>query len=466
MFLNYQIINKKIIEFSYKVILFFIFLLFLPGIFRILDHSFQKYFGLNRYINTFDFIFFSFFIFCFIKKIKLKKYLSTPLILFVFYLFLARASLFFSEGQIHFRAYYDLFKTFFVFVIFSIFLTPYFQKNYKNIIKICLVFFFTIALFESIVGILQFILQKSLGFSLLKELKFDINSKNFATVYIANNKHFFLNKILKVQSNYLLRACGTFLHPNTFSGFLNISSLLTLFLIYRSRRKFIFSLFLTLQLIALIFTFSRAGLVSFVCSAFFFFLLMIYKKYEIKKMFLIFLSILLLIGGFFSKYLIERGFVGDFFQSKKAKEVNLGSANTRVLLKDVSINMIKKHPFFGIGFRNFLIKRQEYTCEKTQRAYVHNIYLLIAAETGLISLFIFLLFLSIIFINSLRYCLNPFSIAIICSISSLLLIGYIDHYPISSFFGRIMLFSFLGFLNFSIKANKHFAYFQKVFLYQ
>ena len=89
-------------------------------------------------------------------------------------------------------------------------------------------------------------------------------------ISIAENAQFFL-KYLPSQNNQFLRAHGTFIHPNVLSGFLNVSSLMTMYFIYKSKNK-IFSLFLFFQILALILTFSRAGLASFVISSFCFFI--------------------------------------------------------------------------------------------------------------------------------------------------------------------------------------------------
>ncbi|KKL16197.1 hypothetical protein LCGC14_2498030, partial [marine sediment metagenome] len=167
-----------------------------------------------------------------------------------------------------------------------------------------------------------------------------------------------------------------------------------------------------------------------------------------------------------SKQLIERGFLGSSFQSKDASLMNKQSDFIRESLKNVSINMIKKHPYFGVGFRNFLIKRNEYSKIPVQRAYVHNIYLLIAAETGLISLLIFLMLIFFTIYETFRYSLNPISITSICIILSFMLIGFFDHYPIASNFGRMVILSFLSLLNYFNELNKPFSYSQKASLYQ
>ncbi|NGX49893.1 MAG: hypothetical protein K940chlam5_01498 [Candidatus Anoxychlamydiales bacterium] len=455
---------KKHENFPYIIILYALLIIISPAIFKILDHKFQKIFSLNRYINIIDFFYLGIFSFWYLKKDKLKIKFSKNLILLIAYLLLARLSILFSIGEIHHRAYYDLFRASLLIFVLIGFFTDTFQKHKKIVIKTILTLFFTFALFQTIIAILQFVLQKPLGFTFLNEPFFFHNLGGSCKISIAENAQFFL-KYLPSQNNLFLRAHGTFIHPNVLSGFLNVSSLLTLYFIHKSKNK-IFSLFLLLQVIALILTFSRAGLASFVISSFCFFILMLYKKYRVKKMFLYFLVIILSLGVFGSKQLLERGFLGSYFQSKDAATMNKQGDQTRESLKNASINMIKTHPYFGVGFRNFLIKRNEYSHVGVQRAYVHNIYLLIAAESGLISLLIFLMLIFFTIYEAFRYSLKPISITTVCIILSFLLIGFFDHYPISSNFGRMVLFSLICFLNYFNELSKPLSYSQKAFLYQ
>nr|NGX33985.1 hypothetical protein [Candidatus Anoxychlamydiales bacterium] len=403
---------KKHEKFHYKIILFTLLIIISPAIFKFLDHKFQKFFSLNRYINIIDFIYLGFFIFWLVKKDKLDIKFPKNLFLFILYLFLARLSIMFSLGEIHHRAYYDLFRASLLAFVFMSFFTKTFKKHKKIISKTLLTLFFTFALFQTTVAILQFILQKPLGFAFLHEPFFAHNLGGSCKIQIAENAQFFL-KYLPSQNNLFLRAHGTFFHPNILSGFLNVSSLLTMYFIYKSKNK-IFGFLLFFQVIALILTFSRAGLASFVVSSFCFFILMLYKKHRVKKMFLAFLVIILTLGSLGSKQLIERGFLGSKFQSKSASLMNKQGDQMRDSLKNVAINMIKKHPFFGVGFRNFLIKRNEYSKVPVQRAYVHNIYLLIAAETGIIAFLIFLMCIFFTIFQAFKYSLTPISITSIC----------------------------------------------------
>ncbi len=64
------------------------------------------------------------------------------------------------------------------------------------------------------------------------------------------------------------------------------------------------------------------------------------------------------------------------------------------------MNMIKKHPFLGIGYGSFPYFIMEYSEIEVERD-AHNTYLRIAAEMGIPALLIFLLLIILIFINTL-----------------------------------------------------------------
>lgn len=460
-FFNLKIFKNSIFRF---VIFASLVLISFP-IFKFFDYYFQRTFSFYRYLHIFDLIFVLFLIFCFYKKKMFQNFFSIHLALVVLYLLFMRISILFSQGELHHRAFVDLFKSSFMILLFSIFLTKNFIKNKDVFIKWFLFLFFSIAFFETVLGIMQFLLQRPLGFTFLKEPFFSHAFGNTAKILLPE-KIAFITKFIPSQKGELIRAHGTFIHPNIFAGFLNVSALLSLYQLYKTKNKFTFSLFLFLQITALILTFSRAGLVSFIISSSLFFFLMLLKKYDVKKMGFVFLSVLVILGILFSAFFIDRGILGSFFKSNRAKTLDIASNTTRNTLKEVSINMIKKHPFVGIGYRNFLIKRDEYFDQKPQRAYVHNIYLLIASQTGLFALFVFLLLVAMIFIDTFRFSLNPLTITCLCITISFLLIGFFDHYPISTHFGNTIFFIALGFLNYSIKFNKPLAYFQKAYLYQ
>jgi O-antigen ligase len=71
----------------------------------------------------------------------------------------------------------------------------------------------------------------------------------------------------------------------------------------------------------------------------------------------------------------------------------LDTFNTRVQLNQVALNMIRAHPFLGVGINTFVDVMQHYDTTGITRDFpqpVHNVFLLIAAETGLVGLGLFI----------------------------------------------------------------------------
>lgn len=105
-----------------------------------------------------------------------------------------------------------------------------------------------------------------------------------------------------------------------------------------------------------------------------------------------------------------------------------------------SIAMIKDNPVFGVGLNNFLINLP--SSEIIQP--VHNIFLLVASETGVFVLGFFIWFLIKIYrrINDkgLRIKKNPSFI--IYPLSFILILGMFDHYFLTLQQGQL-LFSFV-----------------------
>lgn len=92
-----------------------------------------------------------------------------------------------------------------------------------------------------------------------------------------------------------------------------------------------------------------------------------------------------------------------------AKEVNYNPLvlmynQDRISIYTNTINMIKHHPFIGVGLNTFSRNYGKYKTEQAERyahtadtIYAHNIYLQTAGEVGLLGLGMFLLFLFQVF---------------------------------------------------------------------
>ena len=84
-----------------------------------------------------------------------------------------------------------------------------------------------------------------------------------------------------------------------------------------------------------------------------------------------------------------------------------GSAESRLPQYEMAYEMIKEHPALGVGINNYtsVMHQYDYSAEGidsiTQHA-VHNIFLHLAAEMGLVGLGVFIWFIGAIFLTGLR----------------------------------------------------------------
>ncbi len=109
------------------------------------------------------------------------------------------------------------------------------------------------------------------------------------------------------------------------------------------------------------------------------------------------------------------------------------SLSRRYQLNLAAIQIWADHPLFGIGLNQFTASLPHYTQIEASTRFlqpVHNIYLLILSETGLIGLVI----LTAIFWKLFSIQRLAFSIPVII----LLIIGLVDHYPLTLQTGQLL----------------------------
>ena len=203
--------------------------------------------------------------------------------------------------------------------------------------------------------------------------------------------------IAKIQLGpYLfLRPYATFSHPNSLAGFLLVSCLLFLL----TKRKLVI-----VPLLTILVTFSWSAYLAIL-------LLLVYvfwKKWGVKGAAI---GVLLLIG--------------IALQSIKVGLLEERSIVERIFLIQNALQLIKAHPFLGVGLGNFIPAQLELSFPRGQYNFlqpVHNIYLLVASETGLIGLGIFLYFLFYLFKKSHLISIIQYPLF------TILLLGLFDHY--------------------------------------
>ncbi len=226
--------------------------------------------------------------------------------------------------------------------------------------------------YSSLIAIAQFIKQSSLGgfFWFLGERTFNVATPGIAKASLGGR--------------LLMRPYATFPHPNALAGFILISLILTLPVF---RHKLFAICYLLFALIALMLAFSRsAWLVGFLIIFY-----LAIRKIRIANWGLM---------AFASEALVQR-----------------------IELNKIALQLIKQYPLAGVGLNNFIVRLPEFWRKPVFWLQpVHNIYLLIVAEIGIVGLLIFLWFLFLTF-RHLRD-----GVVFMTALSAILLLGLFDHY--------------------------------------
>jgi hypothetical protein len=244
---------------------------------------------------------------------------------------------------------------------------------------------------QSIIGIIQFFIQHSIGLIWLKESIISPTIPGVAKLLFNGQTH--------------IRAYGLFPHPNILGGFLVfsiIASLLYLKLFQSGKNvpRGTFSLttiILLIQGLALLLTFSKSAIIGLFigflylnmtkCSTWNIFWWFKYDKmfhveHFYKKFFLLIASLLLV-------FLLLKP---DMYS------LLLKSLSERAFYINVSRGTFLSHPILGMGAGQFVLNMQGITnIQNWQFQPVHNVFLLIINEFGIFVLFLFLYFIYKIF---------------------------------------------------------------------
>ena len=252
---------------------------------------------------------------------------------------------------------------------------------------------FWTVIYSSLLAMAQFTKQSSLGgiFWWLGERTF-----NLATPGIAKGDFF---------GRLFLRPYATFPHPNVLAGFILVAFILSSPLIYQ-KNKVLFIFYFLFSTFTILISLSQAvWLVGLLLG------LGALKNFKITK---------------WLKGLIYGGAISLLiFFLIKAPIFSEESFFQRLELTKNAFQLIKQSPFLGVGLNNFIVYLPRFQQGQTLWLQpVHNIYLLVAAETGVVGLLIFFWFLFLT-LKKLLYSYNPIFLYVYISI---LLLGFFDHY--------------------------------------
>ncbi len=321
-----------------------------------------------------DILIFLMFVFWRPKKIFGQRPISLWLTIFVF----AAANIFFAINK--FVSAYMWFKVF-EYIFLGIYVSNTKPKFSHTI------FYLSIGvLYSSLIAIGQFFAQHSLGLWILGERAFTVDTPGIARFYF---------------ERLLLRSYATFPHPNVLGAYLAI--LLLLIVTQIKKHKVFYLITMVFGIIALILTFSRSAWVAAGLGVVF---LSVKKKYFIPAVIAAALIIILTLRSF--------GIADE-------------SVVVREELNNSAISMFLQSPVVGKGLGNFLVElpnnlvsRQIYFLQP-----VHNIFLLVLAETGILG---FALFIWLLWQSRKKWV-----------VLLIIFLGFFDHYFLTLQQGQLML---------------------------
>jgi hypothetical protein len=280
---------------------------------------------------------------------------------------------------------------------------------------------------------MQFLLQHSVGgvFWMLGERTFSAATPGIAQIPLC----------LPGSSScpLLLRAYGTFPHPNVLGGY--IAALLPL-IIYKSTNlqiyklnkqqflKWFYGTTVALGVLALVLTFSRSAWAAGIIGIGAWYLVSRKKKkFAFSRIHIVTLFFVCFIVS-----IIVPQFLGDSESVVVRKQLN-----------ESAISLIARSPAFGAGLGNFLVKLPE--ALPSRMVYflqpVHNIYLLLLSEVGIIGIAL-MAYIGFYLLKHESGIMNhgkkqkQHSLLIVYCLLLILLLGFTDHYPLTLQQGRLL----------------------------
>jgi O-antigen ligase len=181
-------------------------------------------------------------------------------------------------------------------------------------------------------------------------------------------------------------------HPNNLALFVDLTLPLSLSLLVcpmRGGLRFFLAAAIFLQLVGLSVTFSRGGIIgaglAILCLAVFHGA----RRVGLIRAFFVTTAGALLLAGLLT--LVPNPLVKGLTRTER-------TVHGRVLLTEIAVTLIQHNPLFGVGLNNYTHASRQYDFTREQivtawNSPVHNLFLFIAGEIGLVGLICFVIFL-------------------------------------------------------------------------
>ena len=235
--------------------------------------------------------------------------------------------------------------------------------------------------------------------------------------------------MVAVNGAYWLRPYATFPHPNVLAGFLVA---LTPLLLLPMKRPFLRITVLSFTALAffmatLVILFSRSAWIIFLAL----FIICIFIRLRRDRGISVRSAIkrhgflIVLLAGFL---IIVQPLVRERFVTLTTTDRE--TVSRRVILNAAALAMVRQHPITGVGLGQFLSELPNHYRVRTllDLQPAHNIYLLLAAETGLIGVASAAWFF-IVLVRRFRQNHSIQKTTFFLSLSALMVLGLVDHYP-------------------------------------
>lgn len=394
-----------------------------------------------------DFFILIIFSICFFKMRKRTLFFEKSSSYLLAFVFLLLISTFFSAWP---RAsqFFSVFNFFTMYLLVASLSSVLNENNIIRFLNIVLGTLLFVSFFECFLGLYQYFMQKSLGLKSLHEPVFSETNFGLASFLSTSGSRWIFDDIFHVERSVklVLRATGSFGHANNFGGFMFFSSIASVYFYLFSKKRWqraSVSILLFLQIFGIFVSYSRSALFGFIIASACFFILVFIKRKELaakmyKSLFFVILSSLILSFLLLYPQLVDRGGVVTY--NSLAKASDRGRINFQIVARE----MIKKHPVKGIGFSRFHQRCSEFIPLDRKNeictGIVHNIYLLIASENGVIALLFLMIFIFSVFKAFLYQKSNLVLCLFISFFIGFLFIGFCDYYLIDKTIGKLMFF--------------------------
>lgn len=286
---------------------------------------------------------------------------------------------------------------------------------------------------QAVLGIVQFFTQQVVA------------NKWFGIAY--HDPSILGDQVIENSTGRWLRAYGAFPHPNILAGFLVVCLILAIYLYLQETKKtkeLLIILIAFVILCGLFFTFSRTAFAGLFIGLLLIFLCIHYfqNKFQHKflQIILILFCIFTVLVGVNSTIITGRFSLNNRLEQK--------SISQRVDYIDNSLSIIKQYWPTGVGIGNYTQAVRDLvnsSLENYDYQPVHNIYLLVFAETGVFSLAVIILLIILTFQKIQFYKLE--SIVLISIVLLFLVIGCFDHYLFTLNAGLLLFWLPIGLLN-------------------